>query len=425
MLRHIVRMRVWGPLVQLGVVLAVAAVAVRPHTAVASAPDTEVRGLWVLRSTLSSARSIEQMVKTATSAGFNTLLVQVRGRGDAYYDSRIEPRAAELEDAPATFDPLATTLSVAHAVGLKVHAWINIDLVSSATLLPRSGSHIAVRHPEWLMVPKDAANAVRAIPADMPSYIGQIARSVRAQSDQAEGLYLSPVLPASREYTASVVRDIASRYDLDGVHFDYMRYPAASFDYGASSIAAFRADVLGSVTRDVRDQLDRRAVTNITAWPDALPELWAQFRRDRLTQLATSLRATALAARKTLTISAAVAPSADDARSLRLQDWRLWARTGILDALCPMIYTTDSTEFSSSVSRVKSDAGTAAVWAGIGAYRLTPARTTENLRTVRKAGVAGMLLYSYDSLTASDAPANYFSLIRPALLDLAPAPNGR
>lgn len=425
MLRHFVRMRVWGPLVQLGLVLAVAVVTVRPHNAVASAPETEVRGLWVLRSTLSSARSIEQMVKTATSAGFNTLLVQVRGRGDAYYDSRIEPRAAELEDTPATFDPLATTLSVAHAAGLKVHAWINIDLVSSATLLPRSGSHIAVRHPEWLMVPRDVANTVRTIPADMPSYVGQIARSVRAQSDQAEGLYLSPVLPASREYTASVVRDIASRYDLDGVHFDYMRYPAASFDYGASTIAAFRTDVLGSVTRDVRDQLDRRAVTNITAWPDALPELWAQFRRDRLTQLATSLRATALAARKTLTISAAVAPSADDARSLRLQDWRLWARTGILDALCPMIYTTDSTEFSASVSRVKADSGSAAVWAGIGAYRLTPARTTENLRAVRKAGVAGMLLYSYDSLTSSDAPANYFSLIRPALLDLAPSPNGR
>jgi hypothetical protein len=43
----------------------------------------------------------------AQGAGFNTLIVQVRGRGDAYYRSRWEPRAIELKDQPAEFDPLA------------------------------------------------------------------------------------------------------------------------------------------------------------------------------------------------------------------------------------------------------------------------------------------------------------------------------
>jgi uncharacterized lipoprotein YddW (UPF0748 family) len=119
-------------------------------------------------------------------------------------------------------------------------------------------------------------------------------------------------------------------------------------------------------------------------------------------------------------ISAAVIPDADEARSNRLQDWREWARAGILDTICPMIYTTDADTFRVLVDRVKSDAGPAAVWAGIGAYRLTPARTAENLRTTHRAGVAGALLYSYDSLTAPDAPANYFALIRSALVEHAP-----
>src|SRR4029078_3466365 len=44
----------------------------------------EVRALWVLRTSLTTPASIEGLVRTAHDHGFNTLLVQVRGRGDAY-----------------------------------------------------------------------------------------------------------------------------------------------------------------------------------------------------------------------------------------------------------------------------------------------------------------------------------------------------
>lgn len=399
--------------------------AMPPAAARAAVRADEVRGLWVLRSTLGSAKSIQQMVDTARQAGFNTLLVQVRGRGDAYYNGRIDPRAAELEDEPANFDPLALTLTTAHAAGLKVHAWVNVDLVSSATQLPRARTHVVARHPEWLMVPRAIANALRTVPTDAPNYVGQIARNARAQSDTVEGLYLSPVAPASREYTVSVINDIVSRYAIDGLHLDYLRYPGEQFDYSVATIAAFRADVLARTSTADREKLDRLALSNITAWPDAMPEAWAQFRRDRLTQLAASLRATALAARPGIVVSAAVAPNADEARQGRLQDWREWARAGLLDAIAPMIYTPDVAEFATALTRMKTDAGTTPVWAGIGAYKLSPARTNENVRAVRKAGVAGVLLFSYDSLSGGDAAPNYFSLIRPTLLEQAQASIGR
>ena len=67
----------------------------------------EVRALWVLRTSLSSPATIRHLVESARSHGFNTLLVQVRGRGDAYYQPRLEPRAAELARQPESFDPLA------------------------------------------------------------------------------------------------------------------------------------------------------------------------------------------------------------------------------------------------------------------------------------------------------------------------------
>ena len=74
-----------------------------------SASNNEVRALWVVRTTLTSPEKIQEMVNKASAANFNTLIVQVRGRGDAYYKSRHEPRAIELKDQPAAFDPLATT----------------------------------------------------------------------------------------------------------------------------------------------------------------------------------------------------------------------------------------------------------------------------------------------------------------------------
>lgn len=381
------------------------------------AAESDVRGLWVLRSSLTSEKVIRQMVDTAKAAGFNTLLVQVRGRGDAYYNSHIEPRAEELEDGPEGFDPLALTLRLAHDQGLKVHAWFNVDLVSSATRLPRSRAHIVARHPEWLMVPRELAKKLHTMPPDLPSYLGEIARWSRAQSGQVEGLYLSPVAPASRAYTTSIVSDLTANYDLDGLHLDYIRYPSDQFGYSASTLTEFRSEMLPFQTAATRQRLDRLAVATPTAWADGLPEQWNRFRRDRLTELLASIRAAAHANRPDLRISAAVIPDADEARNGRLQDWREWARAGLVDTLCPMIYTTDAEAFRVAVTRVKADAGRASVWAGIGAYRLTPARTSENLKAVRRAGVAGVLLFSYDSLTSAEAPANYFTLIRPALTE--------
>src|SRR4051812_20359394 len=103
-----------------------------PHAQPAAATDAavETRALWVLRSSLATPASIAALVRTAKGQGFNTLLVQVRGRGDAYYAGGLEPRAAELARQPAAFDPLATLLADAHGANIRVHAWVSVNLVS-------------------------------------------------------------------------------------------------------------------------------------------------------------------------------------------------------------------------------------------------------------------------------------------------------
>src|SRR5204862_8036389 len=72
--------------------------------------QTEVRALWVVRTSLVSPSAISTVVSAARASGFNTLLVQIRGRADAYYADSLEPRAPVIAAHPA-FDPLATTVA--------------------------------------------------------------------------------------------------------------------------------------------------------------------------------------------------------------------------------------------------------------------------------------------------------------------------
>jgi uncharacterized lipoprotein YddW (UPF0748 family) len=245
----------------------------------AAPPPVEIRALWVLRSSLATPGSIAHLIATATTYGFNTLLVQVRGRGDAYYASQLEPRADDLQDQPAAFDPLAALLPAAHAAGLRVHAWVNVDLVSSAFGLPTSPDHIVYRHPEWLMVPRALAREMIDVDIASPAYVGRLARWTRTQSNDVEGLYASPITPGAAAHVTAVISDLAARYALDGVHLDYLRFPDERFDYSRFALDAFRDDVLPTLAGAERQQLEAALQTDPTALVDALPDQWARFRR--------------------------------------------------------------------------------------------------------------------------------------------------
>jgi uncharacterized lipoprotein YddW (UPF0748 family) len=371
----------------------------------------EVRALWVVRTTLTSPAAIATMVDAAKNGGFNTLLVQVRGRGDAYFQLGIEPRPPSLGAQPA-FDPLATTIARAHAAGLQVHAWINVNLVASAVETPAARGHVIYRHPEWLMVPRALADDLSRVDPHSPGYVGRLARYARSQSAEIEGLYLSPVSSQSVAYTTSVVRDIADRYEIDGVHFDYIRYPTSDFDYGAQTLAAFRE----SVGRDLGAADQRRYDARVAAgetiiYTQAFPERWRGFRAARLTALLTSLRSAVKSVRPAALVSVAVIPDPAEASARRLQDWRAWLDSGLVDVVCPMAYTTDSTLFAEQIATAKQAAGSHPLWAGIGAYRLSSEQIVENTQAARRLGVGGIILFSYDSLADSTHGPGYVAQV--------------
>jgi uncharacterized lipoprotein YddW (UPF0748 family) len=358
----------------------------------------EVRAMWVLRTSLTSRESIASLVRHARENGFNTLFVQVRGRGDAYYRHALEPVPAALERQPASYDPLAVVLESARAAGIKVHAWVNVNLVSSAVQLPTAREHVVYRHPEWLMVPRDIAQELVAVPSDSPAYVGTLARWTRQQSENVEGLYTSPVLPAAGAYLEAVVRDLVRRYRLDGIHFDYARYPTDRFDYSKAAIREFRNVIRPQLEDPLHRTLDTEDRLDLFAYPDALPDAWRAFRVDRMTRLMTRLGSAARAERPELQVSVAAAPDRQEALDRRLQDWGTWLSTGVIDALAPMAYTQEPERFAEQIAAARQIAGSRAVWAGIGAYRLSAAQTLENIETARRLGATGVILFSYDSL---------------------------
>ena len=372
----------------------------------------EVRALWVLRTSLTTPERITALVQSAREHGFNTLLVQVRGRGDAYYRGGLEPVSNDLLRQPDTFDPLASVIEAGHAAGLRVHAWINVNLISSAADLPVAREHIIHRRPGWLMVPRDLVRELAAVPPDSPAYVGKLARWTRGQSSEVEGLYASPLLPDAAAHTEAVVRDITRRYALDGVHFDYARYPNERFDYSRGAIAEFRTHMRTRLTDTARRDLDAQEVDDALAYPDSLPDEWREFRVARMTALVRRLRTAVKAARPEAIVTAATAPDLREAAERRLQDWRHWLEAGLIDAVCPMAYTQEPARFAEQIAAARDAAGASAVWAGIGAYRLSPAQTIENIQTARRLGAAGVILFSYDSLTDPRASApDYLALV--------------
>lgn len=369
----------------LGAALAGLLLTLVPTAARGAAAPPELKGLWVVRTALLSPDTVDRVVDDAFRGGFNALFVQVRGRGDAFYTSRVVARSSLLANQPAAFDPLARLLDRARLRGLEVHAWVNVLLTAHFGLALPPG-HVLRLHPEWMMVPKSVARAgLSARPADLFRLVGQAARA----DNDVEGYYISPSAPPVAAHLEQVVRELALSYPLDGLHLDFIRYPGPDYDYSRAALEGFHkanpksGDLLSGPARD--------------------PQAWDAYRRAALTSLVHRLTATVRAANPRLRISAAVAPDEAQAVSQRFQDWPRWLAEGLLDAICPMAYTPDSRIFRAQIENaVSRSRPKPAVWAGIGAYRLTVEGTVEKIRLARQAGAAGIVVFSHESLGRAD-----------------------
>ena len=277
----------------------------------------EARALWVSRFEYTSAADIAAILTDAKRANFNIVYLQVRGVGDALYASAIEPCSIRLcgkLGGTPTWDPLQVAVTQAHSRGIQLHAWINAFTgwtpTSSSTcqLLvesdPGNPRHVLLAHPEWRVV--DNAGVVHPCP------------------NTEESVWMSPGIAGVRTQLARVAADITRRYDVDGIHLDFIRYPGSKWSHDTASLRVFGMD------------------------PVAKPVEWAQFRRDQVSAAVRETRDSVLAVDAGAVLSAAVwgiyqdkwSWNSSQGYSQYFQDPRAWAAAGTLDVAVPMMYWT-------------------------------------------------------------------------------------
>ncbi|HEY6191325.1 MAG TPA: family 10 glycosylhydrolase [Bacteroidota bacterium] len=176
-------------------------------------PVREVRAVWITTvngldwpksyDVSEQKQSLVAIIDRLAAAHYNTVFFQVRSRADAMYRSGYEPWSQQLTGVLGKdpgWDPLALVLEQAHARGMEVHAWFNTFYARSGRALPPQTSppHVILKHPDWVRL--------------------------------AEGeWWFDPGVPAARRYVLNVAMDLVRHYDIDGIHFDFLRYPAKLF----------------------------------------------------------------------------------------------------------------------------------------------------------------------------------------------------
>jgi uncharacterized lipoprotein YddW (UPF0748 family) len=303
------------------------------------------KALWVVRDKITTKAAIDDLMADATTRGIHDVVVQVRGRGDAYYASSLEPRAEGLAD---TFDPLAHLVRAGAAVGVRVHAWGNVFFAWSSKegALPESQKHVVNRHPEWLLRPGGRGPQRGRGPAGV-KYLDPVGGS------DWEGIYTDPKNAEAREHTLAVFTEIVSRYRVEGFHYDYVRYPQVTY-----------ADT----------PEDHVAVTALVS------------------EGAKRLRA----ARPGIVISAAVFPDPEVARDRVLQRWPEWAKAGLVDLLCPMAYRRDTDEVARLLTKARAAAPKTRMWGGLMGYAGERSLLRDQVRAAEEAGCEGAILFAYD-----------------------------
>lgn len=279
-----------------------------PFLLMTAQPKHEVRAAWLTTlygldwphtravSPQTIRRQKEELVDILDklkAANFNTVLFQTRTRGDVFYPSSIEPFNAILTGRPGGnpgYDPLAFAVEECHKRGMECHAWMVALPLGSRKHMASLGS----------------CSVIKRMKNNCVLYKNEY--------------FLNPGHPGTKEYLMKLTREVVSRYDVDGIHFDYLRYPenAPSFP----------------------DKYDFRRYGK-----GRTPEQW---RRDNISEIVRYIYKGVKAMKPWVKLSASpVGKYKDTSRYPSLgwnafftvcQDPQGWLAEGIIDQIYPMMY---------------------------------------------------------------------------------------
>lgn len=360
---------------------------------VPDADRAQFRAFWVdaFHKGIKSPQEVDQLIRDMEASNVNAVLVQVRRRGDAYYNKTIEPRSAELRKQP-NYDPLAYLIERAHAAvrPIEVHAWLATLPIATASALPTTPEHVYCQH------------GPHAVGDEM--WLSVAANGATVANDT---LFLDPGHPGASQHIVDVALNLVHNYAVDGIHLDRVRYPNAQFGYNPASVARYRSSA------------------GATGDPAPSDPAWQAWRREQVTGLVRQIYLETIALKPDINVSAATipwgaGPTSEDAwqrgsaMTAVFQDWLGWVREGILDMVIPMNYDreTDARQrvwFDQWIEWEKNQCANRHLVIGIGAFLNDAGDTLSQARRALAPSASGqtaqgVAFYSYAATNRGALP---------------------
>jgi len=323
----------------------------------------EHRAFWCHNAFGVDGLTWDQAVKRLADNGFTAVIPNMLWGQTAYYKSTVLPVAPEVADKG---DQIALCLAACKKYNVECHVWkVNYNM-------------------GWTAPAKTAA----ALTAQGRTQVGF--------DGKANEKWLCPSHPDNQALEIASMVEIARKYDVHGLHFDYIRYPNRDHCF----------------CTPCRLRFEKAAGVKVTRWPADVrdkPELaskWLAFRREQITTVVAAVSKQARAARPGIKISAAVFSNWPVDRDRIGQDWKLWCERGYLDFVCPMDYTPHSSQFERLVTNQLQWAGKAKCYPGIGlsvwSNPTDACSLIEKIAITRRLKTGGFTVFNYGPAQARD-----------------------
>ena len=334
-----------------------------------------------------SKKSIDEMIQFAVLNRFNNIVIQVRGRGDAFYNSRFVPKSSLIKDLD--FDPLAYVLPAAKEKGLKVHVWLNAYLLWSSSVKPIQNEHLANTKIEWIDHNQLQNKSLKELLIDNKN-----------RKNGFEGIYLSPGHPNVNKYLLKVFKELVDEYDIDGIHLDYIRLHDQGYGKNPYAIANFRK------YNNSNNQIDALSLDQYSS------QEWNDFLRKSITELVSDTKDMIMLSNSRIELSAAVKPSLYEARERFSQEWDVWLVAGYLDKAFVMNYAADLKIFAANIDIMYDNLPKKyrdRVVVGIATYNQSAEEALTKVKYAKVTRFSSVAFFSYNSLAQSKA---YFQTIK-------------
>ena len=345
--------------------------------------DLESKCIWILRDSLTSPEKIEKALRYSADAGYDKVFIQIRGRGYAFYNSKIVPKNPLITN---DFDPLKYSIDLAKKLNLEIHVWFNTYLLWSSSYEPKDLNHLYHIKKDW---------------TEANTY-GKVDHSINLRSPKIpnwEGIYLSPLHPEVNPYLHSLVLEIINNYNIDGVHFDYIRYQDEIYGYNIHGRNDF--DELYSI--DPSD-IAKGIISTRFGWSqefvDSTKNMWNKFRQNAITELLVSISESIINSDLDIELSAAVKPNLLTAKKRFYQDWDRWINDGLLDFVVPMNYYSEIKDFNNDIQIMKYFIDPKLqdkIIMGIATYNQSSEDAADKILISRLNGFKGVSIFSYDA----------------------------